>query len=62
MSKEFDIGEILPAPATYVHCSVCEESYAADIKELNSYFNANICPHCKQAILYARRVMENQED
>lgn len=58
MSKEFDIGEILPVPETYVHCSICKESYVSDKKDLNSYYNANVCPRCKQAILYARTLEE----
>lgn len=49
-------------PSVFIHCSICGESHEVNKNELSNYFNMNICPRCKQVILYARTLMENQGD
>lgn len=49
-------------PSAFIHCSICGESHEVNRDELSDYFRMNICSRCKQAILYARTLMENQGD
>lgn len=54
-------------PKYVIQCLICDETVELSETEnscLNYglFINPKICDKCKQAILYARRMMENQED
>lgn len=54
-------------PKHTIQCLICDE--AVELSEMENSrldhglsINPKICDKCKQAILYARRMMENQGD